>query len=692
MRLIHTKSLELSEFFDENTPPWAILSHVWEAEEISFAEWNEIQAQPDSERAKFLRQKRGYAKIREFCGLCQEGIPICRHLKCVVAETCELLGTTCCVNTDQKCQCEPLIVEWCWVDTCCIDKSSSAELTEAINSMFKWYRLARVCIAYLSDVPECDVTDESSAFWNSRWFTRGWTLQELIAPDPHGVNFYSMDWTFLGSTTFTPKTMDIPSKDCPLSLETLDLEPLRQPEPNENHNEAGLNGDEIESGTTEDQIQPGPSGSQSRQESKGQTSSAISNIQTNAKLVLPPGWETRQDIKGRPYFVDHITKTTTWVHPGDSTEMSGGQTYSAISNIQTNTKSILPPGWEERKDIKGRPYFVNHITKSTTWIHPDDPTEISGGQTYSAISNIQTNTKSVLPPGWEERKDIKGRPYFVNHITKSTTWVHPHKSNQMYRQQLWLCEIISKITKIPKEVLGPSGMRRKLNSYSIAERMSWASSRKTTRGEDIAYCLLGLFDLNMPLLYGEGSRKAFFRLQEEMIRHSYDHTLFAWQNPVALGGHQTLKVGLFADHPIRFRDSSMYCKRHSTSSAPKLTRDMLVEMNSRSYFLSNNAIHMSVPVIPSEANLHKRCPAGCRLIVLNCVLKNHPHLLISMHLCRDEKDGVCYRSPGVGLPVPLTPEFVETTLASFRRQTTLASLRRQPGGTEFQELQVRASW
>ena len=85
-----------------------------------------------------------------------------------------------------------------WIDSCCIDKSSSSELSEAINSMYKWYGLARVCYAYVADVPPGeDHREEYSNFRKSRWFQRGWTLQELIAP--LRVEFFSKDWTPIGS-------------------------------------------------------------------------------------------------------------------------------------------------------------------------------------------------------------------------------------------------------------------------------------------------------------------------------------------------------------------------------------------------------------------------------------------------------------------------------------------------------------
>ncbi|KAI1786351.1 HET-domain-containing protein [Ganoderma leucocontextum] len=85
-----------------------------------------------------------------------------------------------------------------WIDSCCIDKSSSSELSEAINSMYAWYARADVCYAYLADVPPGDDHEaQGSLFRESRWFTRGWTLQELIAPVK--VDFLSKDWAPIGS-------------------------------------------------------------------------------------------------------------------------------------------------------------------------------------------------------------------------------------------------------------------------------------------------------------------------------------------------------------------------------------------------------------------------------------------------------------------------------------------------------------
>ena len=90
-----------------------------------------------------------------------------------------------------------------WIDTCCIDKTSSAELSEAINSMFTWYRMASICYAYLHDVSiRDDPFEADSSFRRSKWFTRGWTLQELIAP--RDVIFLSREWFPLTSKRASP--------------------------------------------------------------------------------------------------------------------------------------------------------------------------------------------------------------------------------------------------------------------------------------------------------------------------------------------------------------------------------------------------------------------------------------------------------------------------------------------------------
>ncbi|PMD35041.1 hypothetical protein L207DRAFT_467965, partial [Hyaloscypha variabilis F] len=197
-----------------------------------------------------------------------------------------------------------------WVDTNCINKSSSAELSEAINSMFTWYKNSYCCYVYLADVEDPDNARFKDSLRNSRWFTRGWTLQELLAP--RSIRFFTQEWK-------------------PISMD-------------------------------------------SRRSSQ---------------------------------------------HPA---------------------------------------YDINP------------------------------------------------------------------KGHKVQEGQEPLLRLLSDITGIRLDVLI---YPENVVSCSNGEKMSWIAGRETTREEDVAYCLLGIFDINMPLLYGEGS-KAFKRLQEEIIKQSTDHSLFAW--------------------------------------------------------------------------------------------------------------------------------------------------------------------
>ena len=262
MRLIDTSTYELLEFNPGMIPPYAILSHTWGDDEYLFGDRNN----------PFRRESAGFNKIAGCCALAA------RH------------G-----------------YEYLWVDTCCIDKTSSAELTESINSMYNWYQDSHICYVYLADFDlEKAQHEYGDSFRESRWFRRGWTLQELLAPKH--VVFYDAEWMEIGS------------------------------------------------------------------------------------------------------------------------------------------KSVL----------------------------------------QSLLSNI--------------------------------------------------CRISTRHLFYPKEA-------------SVAAKMSWASRRQTTRLEDVAYSLLGLFEINMPLIYGEG-RNAFFRLQREIIQSSSDESIFAWTDR---GLHYS---GLLARSPQCFRDSS----------------------------------------------------------------------------------------------------------------------------------------
>ncbi|CRK39647.1 hypothetical protein BN1723_015562, partial [Verticillium longisporum] len=146
MRLIYAKTYELHEFFAGDVPPYAILSHTWADDEVTYHDIKNITS--------WAKPKQGFPKIQ---WACQEAT---------------VKG-----------------IDYVWVDTCCIYKSSSAELSEAINSMYQWYRDAQVCYAYLEDFPAQEKPAKAvepgqvrkvdyTVFRQCRWFTRGWTLQE----------------------------------------------------------------------------------------------------------------------------------------------------------------------------------------------------------------------------------------------------------------------------------------------------------------------------------------------------------------------------------------------------------------------------------------------------------------------------------------------------------------------------------
>ncbi|KAK0621905.1 heterokaryon incompatibility protein-domain-containing protein [Bombardia bombarda] len=299
MRLINVATLEVEEFQGTSIPKYAILSHTWGDGEASLQQW--------TRRLTRLRHHRkpGFVKINAACVQARrDGLP------------------------------------YLWADTVCIDKTSSAELSEAINSMYAWYANAKICYVYLSDVANrpADNTDTFDLVRQSRWFTRGWTLQELLAPT--ALIFYSKDWTLLGTK--------------------------------------------------------------------------------NALAVL-----------------------------------------------------------------------------------------------------------------------------------------------------------ISSVTGIPEICLHK---RKRLDEYSIAQRMTWAANRITTREEDMAYCLLGIFGINMPLLYGEGIN-AFRRLQEEIIKVSDDHSIFAFKTDVSEGT-------LFAHHPSVFANGNG--SRIHPNFALKITAP---------FSMTNAGLAMSTPLI-----------------------------------------------------------------------------------------------
>lgn len=150
MRLVDTRTLEVVSKRDDEIPPYAILSHTWgrDDEEVTLQHMQQVSAEtrmdPTAFSAHPIAQRPGFTKIQQAA-------------KLALSEKWDYI----------------------WVDTCCIDKTSSAELSEAINSMFRYYQEAEVCYAFLSDIgnPSHQDLPTDDEIMGSRWFTRGWTLQ-----------------------------------------------------------------------------------------------------------------------------------------------------------------------------------------------------------------------------------------------------------------------------------------------------------------------------------------------------------------------------------------------------------------------------------------------------------------------------------------------------------------------------------
>jgi hypothetical protein len=148
MRLLRVRDLRFENFIGQGIPDYAILSHRWHVDEAML-----LDVQLGSSTTT-----QGMMKVYGFVNYIKENIPS---------------------------------IEYVWIDTCCIDQKSNPEVSESINSMFRWYSNAQVCIAYLRDVDNDD-----SSFEHSEWFSRGWTLQELLASQV--VVFLSRDWKVIG--------------------------------------------------------------------------------------------------------------------------------------------------------------------------------------------------------------------------------------------------------------------------------------------------------------------------------------------------------------------------------------------------------------------------------------------------------------------------------------------------------------
>ena len=197
--------------------------------------------------------------------------------------------------------------------------------------------------------------------------------------------------------------------------------------------------------------------------------------------------------------------------------------------------------------------------------------------------------------------------------------------------------LLAEVTGILEPVFSVSDMEE----FSIAQRMSWASKRETTRPEDIAYCLMGIFNVNMPLLYGEGGEKAFIRLQEEILKSSDDQSLFVW-GPVDEGEIRfPEEVGLLAKSPAYFaRFANVVPFQRSSGSGPSS--------------VTNKGLQLSILLIPSLSSPHKA--------LLDCHFKDDMRGQIGISLHRNGAQYSRLLSDPFLVPLTLIPTAVEATI------------------------------
>ncbi|RYO76880.1 hypothetical protein DL766_002083 [Monosporascus sp. MC13-8B] len=310
----------------------------------------------------------------------------------------------------------------------------------------------------------------------------------------------------------------------------------------------------------------------------GNGSSSLSQPRTTAQMSpfedaqgrLPAGWERREDNLGRTYYVDHNTRTTSWNRP---TQSSGGDTRgereaatqverqrhqnrtlpedrtgansptlqqqqaSAAQNasnaqmMHTGATSPgsgeLPPGWEQRWTPEGRPYFVDHNTRTTTWVDPRRQQYIRmyGGQN-NANGTIQQQPVSQLgplPSGWEMRLTNTARVYFVDHNTKTTTWDDPRLPSSLdqnvpqYKRDFRRKLIYFRSQPAMRILSGQCHIKVR-RSHIFEDSFAEISRQSAT---DLKKRLMIKFDGEDGLDYGGLSREFFFLLSHEMFNPFY---------------------------------------------------------------------------------------------------------------------------------------------------------------------------
>ncbi|WYZ41671.1 hypothetical protein EsH8_V_000566 [Colletotrichum jinshuiense] len=290
----------------------------------------------------------------------------------------------------------------------------------------------------------------------------------------------------------------------------------------------------------------------------------------DAQGRLPAGWERREDNLGRTYYVDHNTRTTSWNRPtvsgaveqrndreaatqverqrhqnrtlpedrtGANSPTLQAQQAAAAQNANNATMmhtgatspgtGELPPGWEQRWTPEGRPYFVDHNTRTTTWVDPRRQQYIRmyGGQNAQngTIQQQPVSQLGPLPSGWEMRLTNTARVYFVDHNTKTTTWDDPRLPSSLdqnvpqYKRDFRRKLIYFRSQPAMRILSGQCHIKVR-RSHIFEDSFAEITRQSAT---DLKKRLMIKFDGEDGLDYGGLSREFFFLLSHEMFNPFY---------------------------------------------------------------------------------------------------------------------------------------------------------------------------
>uniref|UniRef100_A0A672Z962 E3 ubiquitin-protein ligase n=1 Tax=Sphaeramia orbicularis TaxID=375764 RepID=A0A672Z962_9TELE len=259
---------------------------------------------------------------------------------------------------------------------------------------------------------------------------------------------------------------------------------------------------------------------------------------------LPAGWEEKRDSKGRRYYINHNTRTTTWIRPlvqkttDAAVPSSPGLSQSPVpshmpvsppespqqtpSPESTQESGFLPAGWEVRSAPNGRPFFIDHNTKTTTW---DDP-RLRIPVHMRRRPSLDPSDLGPLPPGWEERVHTDGRVFYIDHNTRTTQWDDPRLQNSAitgpavpysrdYKQKY---DYFRKKLKKPADI--PNRFEMKLRRNAVLED-SYRRILSVKRPDLLKARLWVEFEGEKGLDYGGVAREWFFLMSKEMFNPYY---------------------------------------------------------------------------------------------------------------------------------------------------------------------------